>query len=219
MPAMDTLLDLYLNLAAVSEEQGRPLLRDKFLALSVGVAHDGGFAEIAADCRARILHANPSHLFKNFSTVERAMHSEEVRTYLAQLTRAFPFEKAEFLLERSRSAGFAGHHEYKEIGSRANPTPVPPNGATDASGQSRARRRPTSPAPDSWGELDSLLPASPPEHEAAARRRTPAPAQASRPSPSSSLSVGALRCWILFAFAVGIAIGLAIASLVVNAPF
>src|SRR5205823_4334617 len=95
MPAPRALLDLYLNLAKVSEEQHRPQHRERFLALAASAAFEAG-DQVAADaCRSMIVDANPMHTFRRFQTAEEALSAVEVAEYIVSLRRLYPFEKAE----------------------------------------------------------------------------------------------------------------------------
>jgi hypothetical protein len=100
MPAPSALLDLYLNLAKVSEEQHRPQHRERFLALAASAANDAGDPVAAEACRSMIVDANPMHTFRRFNSAEEALGAVEVAEYIISLRRLYPFEKAEFLLQK-----------------------------------------------------------------------------------------------------------------------
>src|SRR4051812_7238868 len=100
MPAPSALLDLYLNLAKLSEEQHRPQHRERFLALAASAANDAGDAGVADACRSMIVDANPMHTFRRFNSAEEALGAVEVAEYILSLRRLYPFEKAEFLLQK-----------------------------------------------------------------------------------------------------------------------
>ena len=100
MPAPSALLDLYLNLAKVSEDQHRPQHRERFLALAASAAFDAGDASAAEACRSMIVDANPMHTFRRFNSAAEALGATEVAEYIVSLRRLYPFEKAEFLLQK-----------------------------------------------------------------------------------------------------------------------
>lgn len=100
MPAPSALLDLYLNLAKVSEDQHRPQHRERFLALAASAAFEAGNAEAADACRSMIVDANPMHTFRRYDSTEEALGATEVAEYIVSLRRLYPFEKAEFLLQK-----------------------------------------------------------------------------------------------------------------------
>lgn len=204
------LLDIYLNLAGAADEEGKPLQRDKFLVLSAAVAEEGGFAKIANECRLRVLASNPSHLLSHYRDMHAALASADFGDYLKQLARAFPFEKAEYLLEQQRAAGYVGEHGHREIAARAR--------------QSTGPTRPYRPAP--WPE-DSILPRvgdakAPPAGPrpelskafAAQDRFAPGAGAESEPPPALPLSIATLRCWVLLAFGLGLVVGLAASAFV-----
>lgn len=142
MPAPEALLDVYLDLAYASEVHGKPTQRDKLLVLAAEVAQRAGFLKIAEDCRSRLLSSNPNHLFKDYVSTTEAFASDEVKTYTKQVARVYPFEKAEYLLDKYRVAGFTGHHDYPElVGQTRRSNATPANGA-----RGTGDRRPTNPA-------------------------------------------------------------------------
>jgi hypothetical protein len=100
MPAPHALLDLYLNLAKVSEDQHRPQHRERFLALATSAACEAGDQSAAEACRSMIVDANPMHTFRRFGSAEEALNAVEVAEYILSLRRLYPFEKAEFLLQK-----------------------------------------------------------------------------------------------------------------------
>lgn len=134
MPAPEQMLDLYLHLACAAEAEARPLTRDKFLILAAGVAQTAGYSGIAEDCRLRVLEHNPNHMLKYFGSVREALRSSEIRHYVRQLFRLYPFEKAEFLLAQYRASGYAGHHGYVGLAEESEPPSPRP-------GKRRSRRR------------------------------------------------------------------------------
>lgn len=132
MPAPVELLDLYLHLARASEEQSKPLQRDKFLVLAGGAALASGYARVAEECRQRLLADNPNHILRNFGSMSDAFDSEDIQHYANQLLRTYPFEKAEYLLEKYRSSGYTSGHGYGAI------VPVPDSKAGDSTGGARS---------------------------------------------------------------------------------
>jgi len=100
MPAPRALLDLYLNLAKVSEDQHRPQHRERFLALAASAATEAGDLPAAEACRSMIVDANPMHTFRRFPSAQEALGAVEVAEYIVSLRRLYPFEKAEFLLQK-----------------------------------------------------------------------------------------------------------------------
>lgn len=210
MPAPEALLDLYLHLALASEEQSRPLQRDKFLVLAAGLAHESGFPVIAEECRQRILASNPSHLFKSFSTTSEAFESDEVRHYANQLLRTYPFEKAEFLLVKARSGGYAGDHGHPELAPKRVP---PPKGQTAErpAKSSSSRRRPSGDIPAA-GATGDFRPISPdagdsPESITAFPAEPDAPTIVPlKPRPRRPLPY-LYWAWIIIAFSFGAIVG------------
>ena len=132
MPAPETLLDLYLSLAEVSED--KPSERETFLALAASAAELAGHQEAAEACRGEILRINPRHFLADYGTMADALQSEDAIERTEELYRHYHFERAEFLLERYRNAR-AEH-----------PEPVPAwvaeiDGAADARSPAAVRSR------------------------------------------------------------------------------
>jgi hypothetical protein len=208
MPATEALLDLYLNLADASEEQGKPLQRDKFLVLAAGAAQGGGFLQIAEDCRTRILQHNPNHLLREFASMAEAVRSEDLRGVTVQLQRAYPFEKAEYLLAKFRDGGFQVRCKYPELAVG----PKQSSGGTSPAAETLGKPRPTA-------EPRTTKEWSRPRRRAGADCAAPEASRVWENSSGTSSSrwaatAGALRCWVLFAFALGFVVGLAVASCV-----
>lgn len=221
MPTLEGMLDLYLHLAQASESQKRPLQRDKFLVLSVRIAHKAGFDRIAEDCRKRVLKNNPHHILKGYASVAEALKSEDIRYYTKQLMRIYPFEKAEYLLQRFRASGYEGSHGYGELLRAISATPsrqsaAPPKQQSKVSknGNSRtgADHGPSAPRPQLKRALANTEPkvgskaaASEPEV-----LEPPIPLDSAYTAYAGSdyiISPWTFWAWILFAFAVGVAVG------------
>lgn len=216
MPAPKVLLDLYLHLARASEEQNRVLQRDKFLVLAAGIALQAGYPSIAEDCRRRVLEQNPNHLLRNYATMREALASDDIRHYSHQLSRIYPFEKAEYLLDKYRASGYSGRHGYDVLVAEGKPG----NGRSAASGatlrdkENRRRRK-------RRHGLDGNASIRPRLRKALAasdekRRRRPLPAERAPIPLDDAQPLSALRPvsmplpsffgWLIFAFALGIAV-------------
>jgi hypothetical protein len=93
------LLSVYLHLAQASHRRRRPLVRDRLLVLVAAIAATMQLDALADYCRQQILDHNPHHLIGHWSTVREAMEAEDFHTYLKQVERRFPQEKAERMLD------------------------------------------------------------------------------------------------------------------------
>ncbi|HVJ81392.1 MAG TPA: hypothetical protein VNC50_10020 [Planctomycetia bacterium] len=120
MPAPEALHDLYLNLARAAEETAKPQQRDRFLVLAASAACQAGDAEKAEACRTAVLQHDPAHLFGNYPTVEAALEAPDGADLANMLVRMYPFEKAEFLLDRHR-AGEQRESVKASVSERARP--------------------------------------------------------------------------------------------------
>ena len=96
----DSAMLAFVKLAGVSQSREQLGPRDKFLVLAGVAACRANHPAVAERCRELLLSHNPSHLIKRFKTIELALEDEEFRTYLRQLSRFCPYEKAEHLLSQ-----------------------------------------------------------------------------------------------------------------------
>ena len=92
----------FVKLAGVSQSREQLGPRDKFLVLAgVAASRDHTrYPAVAARCRELLLSNNPSHLMKRYETFEQALAVDEFQSYLRQLSRFCPYEKAEHLLSQ-----------------------------------------------------------------------------------------------------------------------
>ncbi|MBM4095127.1 MAG: hypothetical protein FJ276_37830 [Planctomycetes bacterium] len=93
------LLAVYLHLARASGQRNRPLVRDRLLLLAGAVAARMAIDPVAGYCRHLVLTHNPNHLIRRWPTYRQALASGDFRSFLAQLERRYPQEKAERLLQ------------------------------------------------------------------------------------------------------------------------
>ena len=91
-------LAIYLHLARASEQRRRPLVRDKLLVLAGVTAAERGLDLVAACCRRKVLSHNAGHLVSQYPTLSVALADERFQTFLRQLRRNYPVEKAEHML-------------------------------------------------------------------------------------------------------------------------
>lgn len=96
----DAAMLAFVKLAGVSQSREQLGPRDKFLVLAGAAACRASHAAVAERCRELLLSHNPSHLLKRYETMELALEDGEFRTYLRQLSRFCPYEKAEHLLSQ-----------------------------------------------------------------------------------------------------------------------
>lgn len=222
MPKPQMLLDLYLHLAKASEEQGRPLQQDKFLVLAARVAQKAGWIRVAEDCRRHILKHNPNHILKRFPSMAEALECDDIRQYIRQLMRIYPFEKAEYLLDKFRASGYSGKHGY----SLSVKPKSEPNGANAPSPTKPAAPAPRKPQPSPVvagpvnGDSGSSVvrPSLQKALAAPAVKARPVPVSVEPPAeplpleiphltPPLSISPWTFYSWLVFALSLGIAIG------------
>ena len=93
-------MQVYVQLAAISDQKQQPQVRDRFLLLAGVEACRAGWPDVAACCRQRLLTANPSHQVKRHPTMADALRNEDFQQLVAHWERYCPFEKAEALLRQ-----------------------------------------------------------------------------------------------------------------------
>jgi len=96
----DSAMLAFVKLAGVSQSREQLGPRDKFLVLGGVAAARANHATVAARCRALLLSHNPLHLMKRYETIELALEDDAFQSYLRQLSRFCPYERAEHLLSQ-----------------------------------------------------------------------------------------------------------------------
>ena len=96
----ETAMQIYVQLAVISDHKQQPQVRDRFLLLAGVEACRAGWPEVAASCRQRLLAANPSHQVKRHPTMAVALRNEDFQQLVVHWERYCPFEKAEALLRQ-----------------------------------------------------------------------------------------------------------------------
>ena len=91
-------LALYLHLARASEVRRQMLVRDRLLVIVASLAEAERLPLIAACCRHKVLQHNPGHLLRHWPTVSEAAEDNLFTTFLKQMWRRYPREKAEQML-------------------------------------------------------------------------------------------------------------------------
>jgi hypothetical protein len=106
MPTAAGLADLYWHLAHASESAGDREARDRFLTLVSRSALEAGWPDLADECHRRVIAGRSDHALARFSSANEAFQSGPVKAHVKQLLRLYPFEKAEYLLEKMKAAGY-----------------------------------------------------------------------------------------------------------------
>jgi hypothetical protein len=223
-PSAAVMLDLYLHLARASEQQDRPLQRDKFLVVASALAVRAGYPKISDDCRKRILSHNPNHMLKAYPSMREALKSDDVRQYATQLVRIYPYEKAEYLLQKFRAAGYNGSHGFEDLEAALGRRKATPATAQRTDSGASQTAKPHKKNGNGNGGTSSALPiAVRPELKKAftgarpdAKPQLPIMRQQTLPlqnpqstalPPPVNVSLTAFLCGVVFAFALGLAIG------------
>jgi hypothetical protein len=99
MTSTDRVLGMYLHLARASQLRRQPMVHDRMLVLAGVAAAEMGLADVAAECRQRVLAHNHQHLLRDWPTLDAALADERFQAYVRQLRRRYSPEKAEHLLQ------------------------------------------------------------------------------------------------------------------------
>ncbi|WP_010582075.1 hypothetical protein [Schlesneria paludicola] len=91
-------MQVYVQLAAISDQKQQPLVRDRFLLLAGVEACRAGWPDVAACCHRKLIESNPAHQAKRFMTFADALRDEPFQQLVAHWERYCPFEKAEAML-------------------------------------------------------------------------------------------------------------------------
>ncbi len=94
-------LSLYLHLARLAGKRRQMSDRNRFLVLAAVQAARGQLTEIAAYCRHLILETNPGHMFRRWDAVSDALDDEDFQHLFKQVSRRFPIEKSESILNQA----------------------------------------------------------------------------------------------------------------------
>lgn len=142
MAQTDHFLGLYLHLARAAEQRNRLWVRDKFLLLAGAVAAQAGLADVADECRRRVLAHNPQHLVGHHGSIEAGLDDERFQSFLNQLRRRYNQERCEHML-RSLGISLAREREaYYSDGEYATAllAPSPASGGGQRSGSADEAR-------------------------------------------------------------------------------
>lgn len=180
MAATDKTVQVYQELAEYYDRQKQAPVRDRFLVLAADAAQTAGRQEEAEQLRGRLLHLNPHHLLKPFSSLAEATRSPDVQNYIAGLRRTYPPETCERQLESLRAGNTgaaaparAGAGETQDVRPTAEAYRLEGE-AADSKQPSAGSAAPSSKAADPWSGIPGVV---------ASRSASPVPARtANRPS-------------------------------------
>ena len=93
-------MQVYVQLAVISDQMHQSQVSDRFLLLAGVEACRAGWPDVAARCRERLLAKNPAHQVKGHLTFADALRDEDFQRLVARWERYCPFEKAEAMLSQ-----------------------------------------------------------------------------------------------------------------------
>jgi hypothetical protein len=158
-------------------------------------------------------------MLKYFATIREAMRSSEIRHYVRQLFRLYPFEKAEFLLAQYRASGYSGHHGYLGLEHESEAAGPPPRRKGRSRRQRRTQKGQSGPRPSlrrAMASVERAMETQERKRAAAREQRAAAVDAACQPDRRKQPPIDRARFWstLILVFSVGILVGgLAIAWL------
>lgn len=90
---------LFLRLAQAFRNRMQMPDRDRALVMAGAYACLQELSPLAAFCRTVVLQNNPGHMLRKWPTMREAMEDPDFATFLKQVQRRFPIEKAESMLK------------------------------------------------------------------------------------------------------------------------
>ena len=96
----ESAMQVYVQLAVISDQKKQPQVRDRFLLLAGVEACRAGWPDVAACCHRKLVASNPAHQAHRFATLADALRDEAFQQLVAHWERYCPFEKAEAMLRR-----------------------------------------------------------------------------------------------------------------------
>ena len=93
-------MQVYVQLAALSDQKKQYPVRDRFLLLAAVEACRAGWPEVAETCREKLVASNPAHQVSRHATMADALRDEEFQQLVLHWERYCPFEKAEAMLRQ-----------------------------------------------------------------------------------------------------------------------
>lgn len=93
-------MQVYVNLAVISEQMHQSQVGDRFLLLAGVEACRAGWPDVAARCHERLISRHPSHQATHHPTIADALRDNDFQQLVARWERYCPFEKAEAMLRQ-----------------------------------------------------------------------------------------------------------------------
>ena len=93
-------MEVYVNLALISEQMNQAQVGDRVLLLAAVEACRAGWPNVAARCRERLIARHPAHQITHHSDVANALRDKDFQQLVARWERYCPFEKAEAMLRQ-----------------------------------------------------------------------------------------------------------------------
>ena len=93
-------LSVYLHLVQAAQKKKQLPDRDRLLTLAAVCAAENQMHAIAGYCRHLVLENNHGHMLRRWPSVATAIEDEDFQTFLKQVRRRFPPERAESMLTK-----------------------------------------------------------------------------------------------------------------------
>lgn len=93
-------MQVYVQLASLSEQKTQLPVRDRFLLLAAVEACRAGWPDVADRCRQKLVASNPAHQVGRHESMAAALRDEDFQQLVQHWERYCPFEKAEAMLRQ-----------------------------------------------------------------------------------------------------------------------
>lgn len=96
----ESAMQVYVQLAVISDQKQQRQVRDRFLLLAGVEACRAGWPEVAESCQQKLIASNPAHQLHLHRSLADALRDEDFQQLVAHWERYCPFEKAEAMLRQ-----------------------------------------------------------------------------------------------------------------------
>ena len=93
-------MQVYIQLAVISDQKKQPHIRDRFLLLAGVEACRAGWLDVANRCHEKLIAANPAHQIQRHATFADALRDTDFQRLVAHWERYCPLENAEAMLSQ-----------------------------------------------------------------------------------------------------------------------
>lgn len=95
-------MQVYVQLAVISDQKHQSQVRDRFLLLAGTEACRAGWLDVAQCCHEKLIASNPAHQIHRFASWPDALRDADFERLVGRWERYCPFETAEAMLRNLR---------------------------------------------------------------------------------------------------------------------